>query len=42
VDETINTKMDVVRKIVEVALSKRKEAQIRVRQPLASLEIEVV
>jgi len=39
VDETINTKMDVVRKIVEVALSKRKEAQIRVRQPLASLEI---
>jgi len=31
--------MKVVRKIVEVALSQRKEAQIKVRQPLASLAI---
>ncbi len=29
--------MDIVRKIVEVALAKRKEAQIKVRQPLSNL-----
>ena len=37
IDETINLEMDLVRKIVEIALSKRKEAQIKVRQPLNSL-----
>ena len=33
-DETINPQMELVRKIVEVALAKRKDAQIKVRQPL--------
>jgi isoleucyl-tRNA synthetase len=36
-DQTVNVRMDLVRKIVETALSKRKEAQIKVRQPLSNL-----
>ncbi|HVA96969.1 MAG TPA: isoleucine--tRNA ligase [Candidatus Acidoferrales bacterium] len=37
IDENINLEMDMVRKIVEIALSKRKESQIKVRQPLRNL-----
>jgi len=33
----INAQMDLVRKIVEIALAKRKESQIKVRQPLSNL-----
>jgi len=36
-DEMINAQMDLVRKIVEIALAKRKESQIKVRQPLSNL-----
>lgn len=39
--QNLAEEMVLVRKIVEMALSQRKEAQIKVRQPLAKLEIRI-
>jgi isoleucyl-tRNA synthetase len=40
-DEQLMTDMDIARQIVELGLSARDEAQIKVRQPLALLEYSV-
>ena len=41
VDQTALTKMATARKIVEMALAKRDEAKIKVRQPLAKLTVDL-
>lgn len=38
IDQDLNLKMNMVRKIVEIGLKKRAELKIKVRQPLAKLE----
>ena len=40
IDKKLEEKMDKVREIVTLALSKRKEAEVKVRQPLSKLEID--
>ncbi len=40
-DQTLIDDMKIVRKIVELGLSKRKEAQIKVRQPLRNITIGI-
>ncbi|OGH23449.1 MAG: hypothetical protein A2629_00180 [Candidatus Levybacteria bacterium RIFCSPHIGHO2_01_FULL_41_15] len=40
VDENLEREMDVARQIVELSLSRRKEAGIKVRQPLKELKIK--
>ena len=39
-DDKLEKEMDTIRKIVEMAHSKRKKAMIKVRQPLAELEVK--
>ena len=40
IDEKLEKEMDLARKIVEFAHAKRKEAKIKVRQPLAKLKVK--